>query len=135
MSGLKTFAAAMALLVPAPAGQAATTEATERARLFADCAGRFLAVAEHEAMFDGTAADEAMARRDGFVDLLDAVLPDALGDGLAPSRVRSWRAEARATQRALLAAGEFNMHRDRAAAARDTAAAYVAVCTRLLLGA
>lgn len=134
MGGMKTWIAILAVALSAPASLQAGS-ASERARMFASCAGRFLAVAEHEALFSGAATDRAMARRDAFLDLLDAILPHAQADGLDAQRVIVWRSDARAAQRALLASGEFNMRPAQAAAARERAADYVTLCDGLLFGA
>ena len=102
----------------------------DRAHLFADCAGRFSAVAEHARMFDGAASEEAEAQRDIFVALLNATLPDL--DGAEPDSL-DWRIQSKAAHAALLSTAYFSMHSERARLAREAAARHVAICSALIL--
>lgn len=135
MGGVRTLMAATVATCFGASAAPGNPDTIELTRLFADCAGRFLAEAEHEALFSGHAAQQAMDSRDDFLMLLGAVLPAARAAGLPEARALSWRVEARAAQRALLAAGEFNMRQDAATRARATAERYIATCNRLRLGA
>jgi hypothetical protein len=119
------------LCAATPAG-AFPLSPTERARVFADCAGIAAAVMEHGWLF-GTGEDAAR-QRELFLALLEAVLPDALARGLPGTQALAWRIEAKAAQKDLLATAAFHPAPERAAPAGRAAAARAAACTALLPG-
>lgn len=110
------------------------TSPSQRAQAFSWCAGAYMALAEHRAMFDGTVAQIAMTRRDSFADMLEAVSPDAIAHGTPATQLTAYRVQARADLRSLLSAAEFNMIPQRAQPARKAAQAALAKCDQLLLG-
>ena len=124
------------LLAPAPATAAsgATTPPApvDLLRLFAICAGRFSALAEHEALFDGAASDRAADQRDVFLDLLGALHPDL--PAISGQAMMAWRVSAKQAQAMVLLQARF--HADPARAARATRAAgyFLAECRALLPG-
>lgn len=107
----------------------------DQARVFATCAGRFSALVSHNYLFDGAAAEAAEARRDGFADLLDATLPDALDAGLPETQAMAWRVEAKAAQAYLLSRAAFHEDARAAEAAEKAAKQALTSCEMLLLGA
>ena len=129
MSGLKTITALLAL--SATHAAALPNDPTEQAQMFAGCAGRYSAVAEHARMFDGLVSEEAEARRDVFLILLDAVLPDA--DSVAEHLPLAWRIDAKAAHAALLATAVLGAYPERSARADELAKTYIAHCDRLIL--
>jgi hypothetical protein len=120
-------AAALPLSVPHSAGA--------RAEAFAICTGSWRAEAEHRALFGGPATDEAEARHAAFADLLDAVAPDALDDGVPAPRLRALLVEARLAHRALRAEARFGAEAARRAPADLAASHRLERCDALLLGA
>ncbi len=130
-----SLAALLAAAGTATAAVALPHSPTERARLFADCAGRLLAEEEHLRLSDGAASETAAARRAAFLDLLDAVLPDARQGGLPDRAALHGRVGARAAQAALLSRAAFAADPLARAPARDAAGARIAACLRLLPGA
>lgn len=107
----------------------------ERALAFATCAGRYSALVEHLYLFDGAAAEARASERDAFVDLLDAVLPFALDDGLPADRPMALRVGAKAVQTALLSRATFGSDPVVAETARQMAEQRLADCGTLMLGA
>lgn len=90
---------------------------------------------EHQFIFDGPGSEVSADKRDLFVQMLDAVLPDALGQGLPAAQALSWRIEAKAVQAALLRRAAFQADPLIAEPARAAAEARIAGCGALLLGA
>ena len=107
---------------------------SERACAFSECAGRYSAVAEHERLFNGVASEAAEHRRDLFVTLLDAVLPDAIDYGMPQEQTMSWRIEAKAGHARLLSAAVFGMRKTEAANAREAATDFIGNCDKYILG-
>ena len=113
--------------------QAMPREPAEQAQVFATCAGRYAALAEHEWMrgADGT---DAQAHRQLFRDLLNAVADDARADGVPPSHLVRTRAGAWQAQAQLLQQGFYHVDRHRAAMALAQARRQMRLCETLLLG-
>ena len=101
MSSLRTFFF-LVVLGLAGAAQALPQSPSERAQLFATCAGRFSALAEHQRLFDGAASEVADAERETFEMLLDAVMPDARDWGMPGELALQWRLTAKMAQAELL---------------------------------
>lgn len=120
-------------LVAGP-GSALPVSPSERARVFAVCAGHYSALVEHQRLFDGQASEMSTERRDIFAVMLDAVWPDAVAYGVPEPLGMAWRVEAKAVQAALLSASVFNMVPERSRPAARVAEANIARCDRLLLG-
>ncbi|MEL6167906.1 MAG: hypothetical protein AAFR35_04400 [Pseudomonadota bacterium] len=108
---------------------------TERARAFAECAGRYAAIADHDRLMKGQTNAAAEARRDAFSGLLDAVLPDAVAYGMPVAKSREWHSTARAAHIQLLAAAAYSFRESEASRAELAAAFHVSLCDRLILGA
>jgi hypothetical protein len=106
----------------------------DRARIFAECAGWLLALEEHQRLFDGARSELTATHRAAFLDLLDAVLPDAEAQGLPAGTAMSWRVVARAEQGALLGRAAFAGDAWAREPARSAATARVDGCLRLLPG-
>jgi hypothetical protein len=131
MCGLRTVRASI-LALAALGGPCTASPVTDLARDFADCAGRYAALAEHQWMFDGPASDQSLRRRDIFADLVQAVLPD-LPPEVAPA-LFDRRVAARAAQRGLLDAARFGRQAGHRAQAAARATAYIRACDRLAAG-
>jgi hypothetical protein len=133
MGDVRTILAALAALCATHAA-ALPPSSHERARVFADCAGWLLALEEHQRLFDGAASEVTASRRAAFLDLLDAVLPDATAQGLPDGTALSWRVTARAEQAILLTRAAFAEDPLARPASAAAAEARVAGCLRLLPG-
>lgn len=159
MGALRTLLA-LSLLCTGAAAAALPQSATERAELFAVCAGTWRAEAEHRARLGPDAgragraprparlrsaaeaprgpeggADSAAARAAAFAGLLDAVRPDAQAQGLDPVRLRAVRVQAWLEHRARLDRTVFAAPDPGREAAGAAAARRRARCDALLLGA
>lgn len=120
MSGALTYLAVLLSVLATPC-LALPHSPSERARLFAICAGRFSALAEHQRLFDGAASERADARRATFDDLLDAVMPDARDWGMPGDMALSWRLAAKFAQAELLQRAAFQSDAYIAAQSRQAA--------------
>ncbi|MEM0949351.1 MAG: hypothetical protein AAGK37_18280 [Pseudomonadota bacterium] len=129
MGALRTYIAALAALTATHA-VALPNSPEDRARAFADCAGRYSAVAEHARLFDGDAAEEAEAHRNLFITLLEATLPDI---DTSTRTSLNWRIDSKAAHAALLSTAAFTLDAKRAQFARDAAKRHIAVCSALIL--
>lgn len=134
MSDVKTMAIIATLWSGAAIASAMPTDPVDLVRDFATCAGRYSAEYEGGHMLADIDTEAAETRRDAFVSLIEAVLPDV---PLGPKRdaiVLGWRIEAKAAHGALLATATFDIRSDRAHLALQTANQLSAQCQRLLLG-
>lgn len=121
------------LLFPLVAGASGwPANPKEQVRVFATCSGRLSAMMEHQWIKDGPAADRTKARRDLFVDMIDAVLPDATD--LEPRRVFHWRLRAKAAHSALLQDTVFSTDMRRVREAERLAQMHISQCEAILLG-
>lgn len=91
---------------------------TDRALLFANCAGRYSAVMEH-AWLEGGHDAQAESTRQQFIDLLEALQPLALDEGLTGPALLNARITAKFAQARMLQLATF----ERDAQARKRAAA------------
>jgi hypothetical protein len=134
MGGLRTTLGVLLLAgSPAFAGGVPLSP-SQRLEVFATCAGRLSALVEHQWLVDPAASDATAAQRDGFGDLVDAVLPDALAWGVPQPMAMHWRVSPKAAQRELLTLASFGTDPGRAARARELAAARLAECDGVLIG-
>jgi hypothetical protein len=131
MGSLRTLVLCAMAATPAAAFPVSPTE---RARVFAACAGIASAEVEH-GWLTGADASAAERRRDLFLALLDAVLPDAQAGGLPEAQAMAWRIEAKAVQKDLLATASFHPAAERVRPAARAAEARAADCAALLPGA
>ena len=137
MGRKRTVLAALLLLAtfqPAT-GAPFPTSSTQRAEIFATCAGRYHAMAEHLSLFGGAGVDAAARRRDTFVLLLEAVSDDAVARGASPVHLMALRVQERATLRALLSRVSFAEPGSLAApSAQASITQRMETCDALLLG-
>lgn len=103
-----------------------------RAVAFADCAGRFLALEEHERLWNGEASEQTAKVRNYFLDLLHSIEPFAIEAGLSPSEVTDWRVRGRADQRTLLMQAEFSTDQRIRRPAKHWAKARIDQCRALI---
>ena len=109
MFNFRALFLALSLTLPNSAWAMALPESLEeRATIFAECAGRMLALQEHHSMFDGEIADQAKRMREMFLDLLEAVERDALDAGMPPGRLLEYRIMGRVDQKSLLRMSAFS---------------------------
>ncbi len=100
---------------------------------FASCLGRYSAELEHRFLL-GEPAEQSIARRDLFKDLLFAVAPNAdnlEGNG---ARILSLRVEAKHAQKRLLHTATFNGNQRLARHAKARALREIQTCDMLALG-
>lgn len=128
---MKTFL--LCLVIAAQGASAAPQSPSERVQLFATCAGRFSALAEHQRLVDGPASEEADARRRAFDDLLSAVMPDALDWGMPGEMALNWRLTAKHAQAQLLSKSAFQSDARVAEISRQAADAFLRECDRWVL--
>lgn len=139
MGGLKT----LLLVLTCAASTFATTSAaqrlpwspSERVQLFATCAGRYAALAEHQRFFDGAASERAMDMQHLFQDLIDATMPEAVDWGMPGRQALNWHVTAKMATASLLNSANFGTNERRREIDFAAAEAYLAECKGLVLGA
>ena len=134
MCGLKTFLTLVSALLPTMLWGLPFSP-TERLQLFAQCAGRYSALATHEAFFDGQASEAAEERAKTFQTLVDAVMPDAISYGMPARQALSWQVDEKMVHLALMQRATFEADPRRVEPARIRVDASIAQCEQLLLGA
>ncbi|KAJ55735.1 hypothetical protein ACMU_13695 [Actibacterium mucosum KCTC 23349] len=120
-----------ALFCVATGAYALPNTPSERLRAFADCAGRFSALEEHQRLFDGPLSAQTARQVQFLNDLIAAMLPDAQETG---REVLSWRIDAKFAQAALLQQAVFGTDNRRANRAQVLATQYIQGCRSLLPG-
>ncbi len=136
MSSIKTLI--FCALLSAPAATFATAlpfSPSERAYMFANCAGRLAALEEHQRMFDGPASEQTQKVVHQFEALIEAVMPDAIAYGMPGRQVWSWRINAKQAQSALLQRATFSQDARMITRAKAAAEDHIATCRALVLGA
>lgn len=134
MGRIRTILIGLVLSAATSAG-ALPHSPSQQAQVFASCAGRLLALEEHQRLTDGPASEATAVLRNTFLDLLDAVLPDAYAYGMPPGYELQRRVMARAEQRSLLSQAAYATEMAARAPARAAADRHVAVCKALITGA
>lgn len=136
MSKVRAFIAPalLSIVLTAPA-LALPYSPSQRAQLFADCAGRLAALEEHQRMFDGPASEQTQNVIRVFEALLDAVMPDAIEYGMPGRQVWSWRVNAKQAQSLLLNRSTFSQDDRAIERAKAASEHYIAECEKLVLGA
>lgn len=109
------------------------TSPAQRAQVFAVCAGRLSALADHQRYLDANAADRAETQRLAFDALLQAVMPDALDYGMPGAQALNWRMHAKLAQSSLLMRADFNSDDQVKARARAAAEAFLNECDGFVL--
>ncbi|WP_419409892.1 hypothetical protein [Primorskyibacter sp. 2E107] len=104
----------------------------DQAQRFASCLGRYSATMEHEWLLGRDGAD-ALARRQMFEALLEAVAPDAKQAGLSSAQVLHIRIEAKFAQARLLSLASFATDRRQARHAQASAQRLMTSCRMLVL--
>ena len=138
MSGrIAVFCAALAaLLILAPAQSRAAMApdgVTQQIHTFATCAGRMMALRDHLALFGHAGVDEAEARREAHVSILDALME--MAGEMDGRTVTRWRIHGRAAQGSILSQSAFGTTEASRNRAAKIAERHVAHCDRLILGA
>ncbi len=137
MRHIKTYLLLAVIALQIGAAQAALIvphSPSQRVKLFADCAGRFSALAQHQRLFEGETSERSVAMADQFAMLVDAVLPDAVDYGLDARQPFHWRIQAKAAQAALLHEATFHTDPGRSERAMMAAQANLAKCDGVMLG-
>lgn len=133
MGSLKIFLTVF-LLSAAGAAAALPRSPSQRAQLFATCAGRYSALAEHQRLFDGSASEVADAQKQAFEDLLEAVMPDARDWGMPGEMALQWRLTAKMAQARLLQRSVFQSDTVIAEQSRRAADRLFGECRTWILG-
>lgn len=137
MSRLKTLQALiLGLMIIGPGESGAQpwpNSPSERAQVFAVCAGRLAALADHQLYFDSAAAERARTQQQVFDALLKAVMPDALKYGMPGAQALNWRMHAKLAQSSLLMRANFNTDVIVKAKAQEAAAAFLSECEQFVL--
>lgn len=107
---------------------------SERAQLFANCAGRLAALEEHQRMFDGQASEKTQVVMSQFEALIDAIRPDAIAYGMPGRQIWSWRINAKHAQSALLQRATFSPDARMVERAQTASDQYIAECEQLVIG-
>lgn len=131
---MKTFLIVIGLFC-AGAVWALPQSPSQRAQLFATCAGRYSALVEHQRLFDGVASEQAEDQKKIFETLLEAVMPHALAWGMPGHMALDWRLTAKHAQAQLLQKGAFQTDDDIARRSRHVATALLSDCHMFVLGA
>lgn len=132
MGALKTFSGAcLAALLAAPPALAMPDRLQDRAVLFATCAGRYSAAMEHAWLMGGDDRP-AIAARGLFDDLLDAIRPDVIGDGLSGPELLHTRITAKFAQARLLQLAAFHTDPATRSGAKAAARRAVSLCETLV---
>ena len=106
---------------------------SERAKLFATCAGHLGALAVQQRTAAPVKAPETEAMRQTFEMLLDAVMPDAVAHGMPESTAYNWRFNAWLDNADILNEVAFSFDETRAQRAQQLVDARLATCRDLLL--
>lgn len=105
----------------------------ERAEMFATCSGRLSALATRQrAHADNEAATTAELSA-LFETLLEAVLPDALHEGVPANQPAQWRSQGWTEVAALLADMDYSFDAGLAARAQQAVQQRIATCRAVLL--
>ena len=135
MSRIKTCVLALVFALSAHCAATALPQSpSERVQLFASCAGRFSALADHHRLFDGAASEVAEFKKASFEALLEATLPDAIAWGMPGRMAFDWRMTAKMAQATLLHRSTFTQDAYIKVRSRETAAAYLQFCEGQVLG-
>lgn len=129
---IRLCGAALALLV-ASAAAALPTRSFERAEVFATCAGRLAALSAHQSAYDEPRPGLTDGMIETFEALLEAVLPDALAEGVPEDQAGKWRSGGWSEVAALLSIVHYSFDARKADRAELALAQRLAECTRLLL--
>ena len=127
------YLAALLLSAASTAALSMPISPSERAKLFARCAGNLSALAVHQRSVSGEDPTRTEALRDGYESLLNAVLPYAVDYGMPAAQAADWRRQAWRAQTALLNDVAFSIDAGRAIRAQKTARERVAMCDDMLL--
>lgn len=85
-------------------------------------------------MFDGAASEQTEARRSSFLDLLDAVAPLALDQGIDGRTLLGWRVEAKLAQAELMQRSVFGTTEREKRHALRLSQQLLTQCTGVLMG-
>jgi len=132
MGGLKTLALVFTLLAPAAAAQGLPWSPSERVQVFATCAGRYAALAEHQRFFDGAASERAMQMQEIFEDLIEATMPEAVDWGMPGRQALDWHIAAKMATASLLNSANFGTNERRREIDGAAADTYLQECRGLV---
>ena len=115
------------------AAPAVPSRSSERVEIFATCSGRLAALVTRQKALGEESASENDRLRAEFDMLVDAILPDALADGVGQQQPDRWRIDGWSEIALLLAAAEHGVDARRADTARLTLTSRIDTCRDLLL--
>lgn len=107
---------------------------SERVQVFATCAGRYSALAEHQRFFDGAASERAQETQRVFEELLEATLPAAIDWGMPGRQALTWRVSAKVATSQLLHSSTFSPDDRHKAIAQEAAQGHLKECEGLVFG-
>ena len=106
--------------------------AFERATAFATCAGRLEALAVYGRRLSAFDSDEVSELSSSFSDMLGAVLPFALDEGVPPNQPAKWRAGGWSETALLLNERDYSFDASRAQRAAIRLQQSILDCTQLI---
>lgn len=105
----------------------------QRAELFAVCSGRLAALASHQRSIRSTSAADNTRLQQDFDLMLDAVMPDAVDQGVPWGQAQRWRSEGWSEMAGYLADVHYSFDTTVSVQARAAADARVRECRNLVL--
>lgn len=105
----------------------------QRAQLFATCSGRLAALATHQQSTRQADAPESRRLQAEFDMLLEAVMPDAMDEGVPDGQAARWRSQGWSEIAGHLANEYYSFDASVSEYARNAAADRIAECRDLLL--
>ena len=124
---------AASLVATTPHASPLPARAFERAEVFASCAGRFAALSTHQRAQQEADADTSRALSDAFSQMLEAVLPHALAQGVPMGQETRWRSAGWSEVAALLREKHPSIDQRRSDAAGRQLLRKMTSCRQLVL--
>ncbi|MEM6408516.1 MAG: hypothetical protein AAF700_08870 [Pseudomonadota bacterium] len=127
------FVGVLTGLMCAPAVSAIPISPSERAQAFAQCAGRYSAMANHITEASSETFETVRERKALFDMMLEAVLPAAVAYGMPKAQATTWKFDAWRNHAAILNDANYSVDHRRAQNARAASEKMIAECRRLIL--
>lgn len=105
----------------------------KRAELFAVCSGRLAALATHQRSIRSEDAPLSQRLQEDFDLMLDAVMPDAVDQGVPTGQAQRWRSQGWSEIAGFLADVHYSFDAELSNRARAAADARIGECRDLLL--
>ncbi|MGV6849570.1 MAG: hypothetical protein ACWA5A_14445 [Marinibacterium sp.] len=121
------------ITLAAPAASALPAFSFQRAELFATCSGRLAALATHQRSRGDVNAQESQRLREEFDLLLQAVMPEAVDQGVPSGQAQRWRSQGWSEIAGYLADMHYSFDLNVSELAQETAQDRIGQCRDLLL--